>query len=44
MTRRELRENVFMMLFRMDFHEEGELNEQLNLLVEDILTTLILLL
>ena len=36
MTRRELRENVFMMLFRMDFHEEGELNEQLNLLVEDM--------
>lgn len=36
MTRRELRENVFMMLFRMDFHEEGELSEQLNLLVEDM--------
>ena len=36
MTRRELRENVFMMLFRMDFHEEGELNEQLDLLVEDL--------
>ncbi len=36
MTRRELRENVFMMLFRMDFHEEGELSEQLDLLVEDM--------
>ena len=36
MTRRELRENVFMMLFRMDFHDEGELSEQLDLLVEDL--------
>ena len=36
MTRRELRENVFKMLFRVEFHEEGELDEQLNLLAEDI--------
>lgn len=36
MTRRELRENVFMMLFRVEFHEEGEMTEQLSLLEEDL--------
>ena len=36
MTRRELRENVFMMLFRVEFHEEGEITEQLNLLKEEL--------
>lgn len=36
MTRRELRENVFMMLFRVEFHEEGDMTEQLGLLEEDL--------
>lgn len=36
MTRRELRENVFMMLFRVEFHEEGEMTEQLDLLEDDL--------
>ena len=36
MTRRELRENVFMLLFRVEFHEEGEMAEQLGLLEEDL--------
>ena len=36
MTRRELRENVFKMLFRVEFHEEGELDEQLSLVEEEI--------
>ena len=36
MTRRELRENVFMMLFRIEFHEEGDMTEQLSLLEEDL--------
>lgn len=36
MTRRELRENVFMMLFRVEFHEEGEMTEQLGLLEEEL--------
>ena len=27
MTRRELRENIFKMLFRVEFHEEDEMNE-----------------
>lgn len=36
MTRRELRENVFMMLFRVEFHEEGGMTEQLTLLEEDL--------
>ena len=29
MTRREIRENVFKMLFRVEFHEQEEMNEQL---------------
>ena len=36
MTRRELRENVFSMLFRVEFHEEGEMTEQLGLLEEEL--------
>ena len=36
MTRRELRENVFMMLFRIEFHEEGDMTKQLSLLEEDL--------
>ena len=36
MTRRELRENVFKMLFRVEFHEETELSEQLELLGEEL--------
>lgn len=36
MTRRELRENVFKMLFRVEFHEEGEMTEQLDLLDEEL--------
>ena len=35
MTRRELRENVFKMLFRVEFHEEGEMPEQLNLVDDE---------
>ena len=36
MTRRELRENVFMMLFRVEFHDAEELSEQLSLHDEDL--------
>lgn len=36
MTRRELRENVFKMLFRVDFYEKGELTEQLKLFTEEL--------
>ena len=36
MTRRELRENVFQMLFRVEFHEEGEMTEQIVLFEEEI--------
>ena len=36
MTRRELRENVFKMLFRVEFHEEAELTEQLELLSNEL--------
>ena len=36
MTRRELRENVFMMLFRVEFHEEDEMPEQLVLFEEEL--------
>ena len=34
MTRRELRENTFKMLFRKDFYEESELEEQFALFVD----------
>lgn len=36
MTRRELRENVFMMLFRVEFHDEAEMPEQLVLFEEEL--------
>ena len=36
MTRRELRENTFKMLFRMEFHDSGEMPQQLNLFEEEI--------
>lgn len=36
MTRRELRENVFKMLFRVEFHEEGAMPEQLELVDDEI--------
>lgn len=36
MTRRELRENMFKMLFRVEFHKEGELPEQLSLFEEEL--------
>ena len=36
MTRRELRENVFKMLFRVEFHEEGAMPEQMELLDDEL--------
>lgn len=36
MTRRELRENVFKMLFRVEFHEEDEMNGQLGMMDEEL--------
>jgi len=36
MTRRELRENVFKMLFRVEFHDAGEMAEQLALFEEEL--------
>ena len=36
MTRREMRENVFKMLFRVEFHEQEEMNEQLVLFGEEL--------
>lgn len=36
MTRRELRENTFKMLFRIEFHEEADLPEQLQLFEEEL--------
>lgn len=36
MTRRQLRENVFKILFRVDFHEEDNLQEQLELYMEEL--------
>ncbi len=36
MTRRELRENVFMMLFRVEFHEEGEMTEQFGMFTDEV--------
>ena len=35
MTRRELRENVFKMLFRVEFHEENEMAGQLGMLDDE---------
>lgn len=36
MTRRQLRENVFKMLFRVEFHDDKELPEQLILLEDEL--------
>jgi N utilization substance protein B len=36
MTRREIREHIFLMLFRKDFHEVNELNEQMKLYFSDL--------
>lgn len=36
MSRREIREHLFRMLFRKDFHEEAELNEQIDLYFDSI--------
>lgn len=36
MTRRELRENVFKMLFRVEFHEEGEMSGQLGMIDDEL--------
>ena len=36
MTRRELREQVFLMLFRVEFHDASEMNEQLTLYSEQL--------
>ena len=36
MTRREIREYIFLMLFRKDFHEASELNEQAELYIGDL--------
>ena len=36
MTRRELRENIFKMLFRVEFHDEDEINDQLALFEEQL--------
>ena len=36
MTRREIRENVCKMLFRVEFHEQEEMNEQLVLFGEEL--------
>ncbi len=36
MTRRELREHIFLMLFRKDFYEANELKEQIELYIADL--------
>lgn len=36
MTRREIREHIFLMLFRKDFHETGELKEQTELYISGL--------
>lgn len=36
MTRREIRENVFKMLFRVEFHDFEEMNEQIALFAEEL--------
>ncbi|MFA9375412.1 MAG: transcription antitermination factor NusB [Lachnotalea sp.] len=36
MNRRELREHVFQLLFRIEFHEESEMTEQVKMFFEDI--------
>lgn len=37
MSRREIREHLFRMLFRKDFHEDTELNEQIDLYFDSLL-------
>ncbi|MBP1756526.1 MAG: hypothetical protein H6Q59_2924 [Firmicutes bacterium] len=36
MTRRETREHIFLMLFRKDFHEVNELDEQIELYISEL--------
>ncbi|BCN30400.1 transcription antitermination factor NusB [Anaeromicropila herbilytica] len=36
MNRREIREHLFLMLFRKDFHEDRELNEQISLYFDSL--------
>ncbi|MFV0344161.1 MAG: transcription antitermination factor NusB [Anaerocolumna sp.] len=36
MSRREIREHLFRMLFRKDFHEETEMNEQISMYFESL--------
>ena len=36
MTRREIREHIFLMLFRKDFHEASELKEQMDMYIADL--------
>ena len=36
MTRREIREHIFLMLFRKDFHEANELDEQMELYLSQL--------
>lgn len=36
MTRREIREHIFLMLFRKDFHETGELKEQVEFYMAEL--------
>lgn len=38
MSRREIREHLFRMLFRRDFHDETELNEQIDFYFESLET------
>ncbi|MBB2182390.1 transcription antitermination factor NusB [Lachnospiraceae bacterium MD1] len=38
MTRREIREHIFLMLFRKDFHEATELTEQMELYIAELET------
>jgi N utilization substance protein B len=35
-TRREIREHIFLMLFRKDFHEANELGEQIELYISEL--------
>jgi len=35
-TRREIREHIFLMLFRKDFYEKDELNEQMQLYINEL--------
>jgi N utilization substance protein B len=35
-TRREIREHIFLMLFRKDFHETNELGEQVDLYISEL--------